>query len=494
MTTTDLVPVFTGTLAGQSTPLCNARDLHAALGVGRDFATWIKERIAEYGFVAGEDFIFGSPKRGNQTGRGGDRRSRDYHLTLDMAKELAMIENNEIGRSIRRYLIALEKKQQSAPVALSAPDPITPNLRDRIAKKAHALSLGLTPADIPDYASRVAAQQRPGVKARVERRQAAQSVCHAAFLSPWCVQFWAAGREEPQGSPVLHRSVNSRSVALPFDSGLAVQNRNWSTTMTNLPQGAPAPAVESLSVITYQQQPVVTTALLAQLYGTASDNIHDNYRNNADRFVAGKHFIKLEGDALREFKRAQTGPNPVCGIARNVNSLLLWTERGAARHAKMLDTEQAWEVFEKLEDCYFSVKGPAVPAAPALPAPDPITPNLRDRIAKKAHALSLEQYDTLQDLLEELVVSNLRCGATETDCEDYLNRFGSHMGGVTLVNTHDLYQLSRTTTNLLDEAGKALAVIHRLEKHTGMELYHRHGVSGLPDSLCKTVFEALKDR
>ncbi|EID3015364.1 hypothetical protein LB105_005370, partial [Salmonella enterica] len=40
-------------------------------------------------------------------------------------------------------------------------------------------------------------------------------------------------------------------------------------------------------------------------------------------------------------------------------SLILWTERGAARHAKMLETDQAWEVFEKLEDCYFSQKQPA---------------------------------------------------------------------------------------------------------------------------------------
>ncbi len=47
MTTTDLVPAFTGTFAGQHTPLCNARDLRTFLAEGRDFATWIKERIAE---------------------------------------------------------------------------------------------------------------------------------------------------------------------------------------------------------------------------------------------------------------------------------------------------------------------------------------------------------------------------------------------------------------------------------------------------------------
>ncbi|EOL0007810.1 P22AR C-terminal domain-containing protein, partial [Escherichia coli] len=41
-------------------------------------------------------------------------------------------------------------------------------------------------------------------------------------------------------------------------------------------------------------------------------------------------------------------------ISPKTRSLILWTERGAARHAKMLETDRAWEVFEKLEDCYFS--------------------------------------------------------------------------------------------------------------------------------------------
>lgn len=98
-----LIPVFTGNLQ-QETPLCNARDLHAALKVGRIFATWITGRIAEYGFVEGEDYfpVSGSIRRG----RG--QPKTDYHLTLDMAKELAMVENNEIGRQVRRYFIRAE--------------------------------------------------------------------------------------------------------------------------------------------------------------------------------------------------------------------------------------------------------------------------------------------------------------------------------------------------------------------------------------------------
>lgn len=128
---------------------------------------------------------------------------------------------------------------------------------------------------------------------------------------------------------------------------------------------------------------------------------------------------------------------------------------------------------------------------PAAISQTHITANLRRHINRKAHALAIDQYDTIQDLLEELVIGNLRCNATEAACEDYIERFGSHRGGVTLVNTHDLYQLARQTTALLDKAGEALAVIHRLEKHTGLQLYHRHDATGLPDTLCKTVFDAI---
>ena len=92
----------------------NARKLHAFLGVGKDFSTWIKDRIAKFGFLEGQDYVciegFDSPALGNQSRRGGDRRSKDYHLTLDMAKELAMIERTPQGKAARQYFIACEKE------------------------------------------------------------------------------------------------------------------------------------------------------------------------------------------------------------------------------------------------------------------------------------------------------------------------------------------------------------------------------------------------
>ncbi|EFI2973670.1 ORF6N domain-containing protein [Escherichia coli] len=112
-------------------------------------------------------------------------------------------------------------------------------------------------------------------------------------------------------------------------------------------------SVETLVVITYNQIPVITTELLAHLYGADVKNIQNNFARNVGRFQIGKHFFKIEGEELRELKHRPSLSGSV-KIARNVRSLILWTERGAARHAKMLETDQAWEVFEKLEDSYFN--------------------------------------------------------------------------------------------------------------------------------------------
>lgn len=106
---------------------------------------------------------------------------------------------------------------------------------------------------------------------------------------------------------------------------------------------------ETLPVIVWRETKAITTELLAKLYGTQTTNIQKNHERNLSRFEEGKHFFKLEGDALRELKQLTDSKT----VSRNSRSLILWTERGAARHAKMLETDQAWDVFEKLEDCYF---------------------------------------------------------------------------------------------------------------------------------------------
>lgn len=106
--------------------------------------------------------------------------------------------------------------------------------------------------------------------------------------------------------------------------------------------------------VEYGEQPVVTTAQLAEFYETTAENLRVNFFNaqKEGRFVEGKHYFKLEGDELNSLRADDIGIQ----ISPMARVLYLWTKRGAARHAKMLSTDRAWEVFEQLEDTYFNCK------------------------------------------------------------------------------------------------------------------------------------------
>ncbi|HEM8291495.1 TPA: ORF6N domain-containing protein [Providencia stuartii] len=111
-------------------------------------------------------------------------------------------------------------------------------------------------------------------------------------------------------------------------------------------------SVKTMPAIMYNNIPVVTTEKLAELYETKSNNIKVNHSRNIGRFIEGKHYFKVIGDALKNLRVTLSNLQ----ISPKARSLILWTERGAARHAKMLDTEKAWDVFELMEDHYFNHK------------------------------------------------------------------------------------------------------------------------------------------
>lgn len=91
-------------LGGRSVRAVNARELHAFLGNKDHFATWIKDRIKQYDFVEGRDFASFS-----EVSEKGGRPSVEYALTIDMAKELSMVERNEQGKKARAYFIECER-------------------------------------------------------------------------------------------------------------------------------------------------------------------------------------------------------------------------------------------------------------------------------------------------------------------------------------------------------------------------------------------------
>ncbi|MBF0320691.1 MAG: antA/AntB antirepressor family protein [Nitrospirae bacterium] len=108
---TSLIPINQSTIQNEVVQSVNARDLHVFLESKQDFSDWIKNRIDEYGFIEGNEFSINLGKTSN---RKGGRPSKEYTLTLDMAKELAMVERNAKGKQARRYFIECEKKLKEA--------------------------------------------------------------------------------------------------------------------------------------------------------------------------------------------------------------------------------------------------------------------------------------------------------------------------------------------------------------------------------------------
>ncbi|MGF2048162.1 ORF6C domain-containing protein [Lactococcus lactis] len=110
--------------------------------------------------------------------------------------------------------------------------------------------------------------------------------------------------------------------------------------------------MNELEITELNGQRVLTTQQIADGYGAKTRTIVDNFNNNRNRFEEGKHFILLEGEYLRVFKRE----NENFGFAQNINKLYLWTEKGALLHAKSLGTDEAWDMYDILVDTYFKVQ------------------------------------------------------------------------------------------------------------------------------------------
>lgn len=109
--------------------------------------------------------------------------------------------------------------------------------------------------------------------------------------------------------------------------------------------------MNELQIVEHQSQRVLLTQQLAESYGTTTDVVTKNFNRNKDRYEEGKHYYLLKGDELKEFKA-----NGQIDLLPNLNKLYLWTERGAFLHAKSLNTDKAWEVYDSLVEHYFNSK------------------------------------------------------------------------------------------------------------------------------------------
>lgn len=120
-------------------------------------------------------------------------------------------------------------------------------------------------------------------------------------------------------------------------------------TSLNLAVHEPNVDPQPLPVIEWKGFRVVTTETLAAGYGSDEANIRKNLSRNASRFIEGIHIFTIKGQELKDLRVT----NSHAQISSKARSVVFWTEKGAARMSKIVDTDEAWSFFERLEDSYF---------------------------------------------------------------------------------------------------------------------------------------------
>ena len=108
--------------------------------------------------------------------------------------------------------------------------------------------------------------------------------------------------------------------------------------------------MEELQIVEYNNIRVLTTQQVAEAYGTDRKVISNNFNRNKDRYVEGKHYISLAGEEKKKFLNCHQFEDG----SKNAGVIYLWTQKGCLLHAKSLNTDVAWEVYDRLVDNYFA--------------------------------------------------------------------------------------------------------------------------------------------
>ncbi|HBC6895326.1 TPA: antA/AntB antirepressor family protein [Escherichia coli] len=223
-----IVPVIPGHIGGRETNIVSAKALHKALGVGKDFSTWITDRISEYDFTIGHDYSVHktiSPNLGKSPNgaayskiKQSGRPSKDYLLSVGMAKELAMIERNDQGRAIRRYFIQCEEELQRS---------------------------------VPEIAARY-------------RRQLKARISAANLFKPMCVALESARAEQGKQTQARHYSNESNMIARIVLGGMTAKQWAQANGITGEPRDHMNAA--QLEHLSYLESTNITLIELGQDY------------------------------------------------------------------------------------------------------------------------------------------------------------------------------------------------------------------------------------
>lgn len=110
--------------------------------------------------------------------------------------------------------------------------------------------------------------------------------------------------------------------------------------------------MQKFDVVEIRGMRVLTTKQIAEAYGADVKTVQYNFRYNKEKYLEGKHYIEVKDGELRELKTR----NEFQSSLKYAKRIYLWTEKGALLHAKSLNTDKAWEVYDYLVDFYFRAK------------------------------------------------------------------------------------------------------------------------------------------
>lgn len=177
--------------------------------------------------------------------------------------------------------------------------------------------------------------------------------------------------------------------------------------------------MNNLTVTEYKNIRVLTTQQIAEAYGTDKKVISYNFNHNKDRYIEGKHYLKLEGDEKTEFINRLENHDG----SKNAKILYLWTEKGAFLHAKSLNTDKAWEVYDRLVDEYFE-KGSRKPMtiAEQIQLLAQGNQDHEERIEKLENTMTIDygQQKYLGDLVSRVVIEAL--GGKKSNAYDEIGK------------------------------------------------------------------------
>ena len=186
--------------------------------------------------------------------------------------------------------------------------------------------------------------------------------------------------------------------------------------------------MNELKIIEHKNQRVLLTSQLADSYGTDAKIIRKNFERNRERYQEGKHYFLLQGNELKGFKTTRQFDDSL----KRINQLYLWTERGAFLHAKSLNTDKAWEVYDSLVEYYFQSRE----AKPSL-----LPANYKEALLQLVAQVEENEKLQLENKIKDQQIAELRPKA------DYCDLILKNKGLVTISQIAKDYGMSGGALN-----------------------------------------------